>query len=137
MTEDIRQKFDDQDRERQLSSIYENDPWVFSPEGIRTLAEIRKQYPHVNAAKNHEWSAAYDQHLANEVKKQRLNGKVSPNPTGLTAKAPPTPVGPAPRAIVQPKGPDLSSKDAIDAHVASLDDKGMREFFGKHGLKFR
>lgn len=136
MTEQLRQRIEDQDRRRELEAIAKYDPSVFSPEGIEALSKIRQENPWVNQAPN-PWQVAHDLNVANQAKMQRLNGTVTPTPTGMTAKAPPTPVNPAPRAIVQPTGPDLSSKEKIDAHVASLDEKGMKEFYGKFGLKFR
>lgn len=134
VTEEIKQKFEDQERERQLTSIAEHDAWVFSPEGIKTLHEIRQSYPHVNQSKE-PWQAAYDQHLANEVKKQRLSGMVqTPTPKAPTAKAPAPPVGAAPRAVVQPSMPDFSGmpSDQITAYAKSLgDDKAEDAFWAK------
>lgn len=136
MTEQLRQRIEDQDRRRELESIAKDDQSVFSPEGIEALSRIRQENPWVNQAPN-PWQVAYDLHLASQTKTQRLKGTVSPTPTGLTAKAPPTPVGPAPRAIVQPTGPDLTSKQAIDAHLSKLDEAGQEAFFKGFGLKFR
>jgi hypothetical protein len=136
LTEQLRHRIEDQDRRRELEAIAKEDSSVFSPEGIEALSKIRMENPWVNQSPN-PWQTAYDLHLAQKTRQERLNGTVSPTPTGMTAKAPPTPVNPAPRAVVQPTGPDLSSKEKIDAHVASLDEKGMKEFYGKFGLKFR
>ena len=137
VTEDVRTRLDDYEREKQLSAIADVDPWVFSPEGIKTLTEVRRSYPHVNAAKE-PWQAAYDQHLANEAKKLRLSGQVqTPTPSARTVKAPPTPVQAAPRAVVKPVEPDMSnwSKDQINAYVDGLSPKEQQAFYAKRGLR--
>ena len=134
--EQIGHQLEDQDRRRELDGLAANDAWIVSPEGVKALSDIRINRPHVNQSPT-PWTAAYREYLADQVMNQRLNGKVTPNPKGLTAQAPPTPVNPAPRVTVQPTGPDLSSKESIDAHLATLDDKGQEAFFKARGLRFR
>jgi len=138
ITEDIRQRLESQEREKELSAIAEVDSWVFSPEGMRTLAEIRQSRPHVNAARE-PWKAAYREHLADEAMKQRVGGKVqNPNPTAPAAKAPPTPVGVAPRAVVKPNTPDMTAMtaDQITEYVKTLDPKAEAAFWKARGLRF-
>lgn len=139
VTESIRQELDDEKRDRELSDIAKHDQWVLSPEGIATLADIRQRYPHVNAAKN-AWTAAYDQALAERVKKERQAGQVqTPNPTAKTAnRLPPTPVNAAPRVVVKPSEPNMSnwSTEQINNYVDGLPKKDQAAFWAKRGLKF-
>lgn len=136
--EQIGQKIEDQERRRELEKIAEVDPWVISPDGFEALSKIRQSRPHVNSA-DQPWTAAYREHLADQVMNQRLLGKVQPNPTGLTAKAPPTPVGPAPRVSVQPTAPDINSmsQDAITELVSGMTPAQETAFWTSRGLKFR
>ena len=134
LTETLRAKLEDQERRTQLEEIGKYDQEVLTPAGLDRLAQIRAERPWLDGATN-PTQAAYEVYLAEQVKKSRQTGQVLPTPKGLTAKAPPTPVSPAPRAVVQPKGPDMSSKESIDAHLATKDLKGQSEFFAKHGLK--
>lgn len=138
MTQDLRNRLDEQDRRKELEGIKENDPWVLSPEGIETLSRIRETRPHVNAS-NTPWTAAYREHLADQVLSQRLSGQVqTPTPTAKTVKAPPTPVNAAPR-VVQPSSPDISkmSSDEISQYVRSLSPEAEQKFWQKQGLRFK
>ncbi len=120
---------------RELDDIAKYDKGVLTPEGLTELARIRAERPWLEKSAN-PTSEAYDVYLANQIRKARQTGTVLPTPTGLTAKAPPTPVGPAPRVVVQPKGPDLTSKSAIDAHVAGLNAADEAKFWKSQGLRF-
>ena len=135
LTETLRAKLEDNDRRSELEAIAKYDSSVLTPEGFDALAKIRESKPWINQSPK-PWTEAYDYYLAEQTKKSRQTGTVLPNPTGLTAKAPPTPVSSAPRAVVQPKGPDLTSKESIDAHLATLDAAGMAKFFKSQGLRF-
>jgi len=139
VTQDIRQRLEDQERRRELEAIKDQDPWVISPEGIETLAKIRESRPHVNASKT-PWTAAYREFLADQVMSQRLNGTVqNPTPKAVTAKAPPTPVNAAQRVVVKPTAPALESmnSDQINAYAASLGPKAEAEFWRSRGLHFK
>lgn len=135
LTESLRIKLEDQDRRSELEAIAKYDQSVLTPEGFDALAKIREAKPWINQSPK-PWTEAYDYYLAEQTKKQRHAGTVQPTPMGQAAKAPPTPVSPAPRVVVQPTGPDLSSKDSIDAHLASLDEAGMAKFFKSQGLRW-
>lgn len=121
---------------RELEEIGKYDQEVLTPQGLERLAQIRAERPWLNQSPN-PTEAAYEVYLAEKVKTARRTGQVQPTPKGLTAKAPPTPVGPAPRVVAQPKGPDLSTKDAIDAHLKTLNADQEREFWKSRGLKFK
>jgi len=139
VVQDIRQRMEIQDRRTELEKIAENDPWVLSPEGVETLSKIRESRSHVNASPT-PWTAAYREHLADQVMQSRLTGQVpTPTPTAKTAKAPPTPVNAAPRVVVKPAEPDMRgwSSAQINAYVESLPPKEQDAFFTKRGLKFR
>ena len=138
LTDSLRERLDSQDRRTELESIALNDPWVMSPEGIETLGKIRESYQHVNASPR-PWTAAYDQHLANQVKQQRLAGQVTiPTPTARTARPPATPVQAVARVTVKPTEPNFSgmTSEQISAHAASLGPKGEAAFWASRGLKF-
>lgn len=137
MTESLRERLDSQDRKAELEKIAEQDPWVISPEGVEALGKIRESYPHVNSS-THPWTAAYDQHLANQVKQQRLSGQVpTPTPTARTARPPATPVQAAPRVVVKPAAPSMAgwSSDQISRYVDSLPKKEQDEFYAKQGIR--
>ena len=137
VTQQIRERLEIQDRTTEIERIAKDDEWVLSDEGFKALVSIRERYPHVNAS-NTPWAAAYDQHLANQAKAQRLSGQVlNPTPQAKTAKAPPTPVNAVQRAVVKPSEPDMSnwSADQISRHAASLGPKAEAEFFKKYGLR--
>jgi hypothetical protein len=138
LTEHLRVKLEDQDRVRELETIAKEDAWVFSPEGVKTLYEIRQSKPWLNQSPT-PWQAAYESYLAESIRKQRLSGTVTPNPTVQTAKAPPTPVSAAPRVSVQPVGPNIESmsKDQLNAHVAAMTPEQEKAFWASRGLKFR
>lgn len=121
---------------QELEQIAKFDQGVISPEGLEALARIRAERPWIEKAAN-PTSEAYKVYLADQVIKARLNGQVTPNPKGPAAKAPPTPVGPAPRVSVQPTAPVLQTKEDIDKHLSTLDEKGQEAFFKGFGLKFR
>lgn len=138
LTEGLRQKLDDQDRRRELETIKDQDPWVLSPEGIAALGKIRESYPHVNSSQT-PWTAAYDQHLANQVKHQRLTGQVLiPTPAARTVQAPPVPVQAAPRVVVKSQEPNFNgmTSDQISAYAAGLGANGEAAFWAKRGFKF-
>lgn len=138
VTESLRQRMEDQDRQRELESIAENDAWVLSPEGIETLGKIRQSRPHVNVSKT-PWMAAYREHLADQVLSQRLGGTVqTPNPKAPVAKAPPTPIGAAPRAVVQTTAPNVNSMttEQVTAYVKTLTSEQEKAFWAGRGLKF-
>ncbi len=135
LTETLRVKLEDQDRRSELEAIAKYDQSVLTPEGFDALAKIRESKPWINQSPK-PWTEAYDYYLAEQTKKQRLTGTVLPTPTGLTAKAPPTPVGPAPRVVVQPTGPDLSTQEAIDAHVKGLTPEAEKAFWKSKGLRW-
>ena len=136
VTTQIRERLEDQDRRMELEVIAKHDQWVLSPEGIETLSRIRQERPHVNAS-DRPWRTAYREHLADQAMKQTTQGQVlNPTPTGQTAKAPPTPVGPAPRVVVKPSEPVLQTKEQVDAHLATLDEKGLKAFFASRNLRY-
>ena len=136
-TEQLRDRFEAQDRRTELEKIAEHDPWVISPEGVEALGKIRESFPHVNESRT-PWTAAYDQHLANQVKQQRLAGQVpTPTPTAKTARPPATPVQAAPRVVVKPSEPNMSgwNSNQISAYVASLPPADQDAFYAKRGIR--
>lgn len=137
VTEQLRDRFEAQDRRTELEKIAEHDAWVISPEGVEALGKIRASYPHVNQSET-PWTAAYDQHLANQVKQQRLAGQVTtPTPTAKTARPPATPVQAAPRVVVKPSEPNMSgwNSSQISAYVASLPAAEQDAFYAKRGIR--
>lgn len=137
VTEQLRGRFERQDRQKELESIAEHDPWVISKAGVEALEKIRESYPHVNKSET-PWTAAYDQLLANQVKQERLAGQVqTPTPMAKTARPPATPVQAAPRVVVKPSEPNMSGWNShqISAHVASLPPAEQEAFYLKRGIR--
>lgn len=136
LTEGIRQKLEDQDRRRELEAIGQEDQSIFTPEGVEALQKIRLENPWVDQSPK-PWQTAYDIHLANQIRQQRLNGQVqTPTPTAKTAKAPPTPVNAAPRVVVKPMAPTLETKEQVDAHVSNMTREQEAAFWKSRGFKF-
>ena len=117
-------------RAEQLKDIGRNDPWVFTPEGMNRLFEIRAQKPWLNNAPN-PMEAAYDDYLAQESKKQRLAPQfLTPTPKPPTAKAPPTPAGGA-RQVQVPRV-DLNDAKSINAYLDKLTPEQQTAWFKKN-----
>lgn len=115
------------DSEAQLREVGKQDPWVFTPQGINYLFELRQQYPELNNAR-HPMQAAYEKHLVLEVMKQRQAGQVqTPTPTPATAKAPPTPVNGA-RPVQAAPRININDDAAVQAHVKTLPLKEQLKF---------
>lgn len=115
----IEQRDQQKAAEAELREIGKADPWVFTPHGMDYLYQLREQYPELNASKS-PMQAAYDKHLAIEVKKSRQAGQVqTPTPAPMTAKAPPTPVNGA-RPVSAPSAVNIKDDNAVNAHAKTL-----------------
>lgn len=128
---EIRESLESQKVEKQLRSIAEKHPWVFTPEGMQKLSEIRQAKPWLNQAPE-PWKEALSVYLGN----QDINSEsqVSTlNPTTQPARAP-VPQG----SVVIPANStpaiDLSNQAAVDAHLKTLTPEQQKEFFKKLGL---
>lgn len=115
----IEQRETQKENEAQLREVGKSDPWVFTPQGMDYLFQLRERFPELNASKN-PMQAAYEKHLALEVLKQRQVGQVqTPTPTPNTAKAPPTPVNGA-RPVVSAPRINLNDDAQVQAHAKTL-----------------
>lgn len=116
----VKAQVDSQRRTDELREIAKRDPWVFSPEGFKALAEIRDSKPWLNHAPE-PWKEAYKDYLAEKALKPDSQVPM-PNPTNQTVKAPPTPVSAANR--VQSQSLNVSqlsqSRDGLNKFLDSL-----------------
>lgn len=98
--QEIKQSTEMAKRERELREIAKNDPWVFSEQGVETLAKYRESHPWLNDSPT-PWTAAYKAYLGDEAFKQRTARQVTtPMPTNV--KVPPAPITAAARPSAVP-----------------------------------
>lgn len=131
LTQDLRQRVEDNERSRELQGLIDSDPALLSPGMVDTLWKVRQENPWLEKAPE-PWKAAYihlkgTQGHAPQVK--------TPNPTGTTAKAPPTPVGPVTR--VQ-KTVDITDKRQLQGlTIEQLEAEAKKLFPGFNGSRSR
>lgn len=125
----IRDRVESDQRTRELKTIADKDPWVFSVEGIQKLSEIRQAKPWLNNAPE-PWKEAYLSYLADKQLGQASQVQM-PNPAPTTVKAPATPVGGANRVQAQvPNFSDLANDKArLNAYLDTLTPEQQKSFW--------
>ncbi len=115
-------------QQKELEAIATSDPWVFSEEGLKTLSEIRQANPYLNHS-DRPWQAAYEKHLANQYRQQRV-GKVVNTPTPKAQAALVTPVSAPsrPEAALQI---DFANRQSYEPRLGQMEDADALDFMAK------
>lgn len=136
----IKQAQVDRQQSEELQAIAQRDPWVFTPEGVQTLTEIRQSREGITS-----WRQAYREHLADRAMSQ-IQQPQTPNPQVNT---------PTPKAVTAPSAPvtaaargntttvKLDTPEAVTAYLERSRnlmtpekyDKFEAEFWAKNGFK--
>lgn len=106
-------------RQSELQKIAENDPWVFSPDGIEKLGAIRQAKPWLNNAPE-PWTEAYKVYKAEQVLRSPSTVQ-TPNPLAQAVRAPATPVSASNRNA--PQMPSLAALSQDRGALNALLDK--------------
>lgn len=127
--EQIKSTVESRQRADELREIAKTDPWVFTEEGISTLAAIRQSKPHLNHARD-PWKEAYRDYLAEKVLQQRSSSQVlTPTPKAPTAKAPATPVGAVNKTDQTKAQVNINDPKALNAYLDKLTPAQQAEFW--------
>ena len=113
---------------QQVKAIGKKDPWVYTPEGMNTLAKILEDQPYLWQAKD-PYKAAYLLHKGN-VASQSNSQVLTPTPQARPSA--PVPTGQAVNKAATPVI-KLDSKEAIDNHLRGLSAEQQKEFFKRAG----
>lgn len=130
---EIKQETERVRMERELGSISQHDPTFLTEEGMDRLFQIRQEKPWLNKSPN-PMEAAYREHLADSVMKQRVGQQVrTPNPKAPTP--PPAAVVAVDRTL-KPKVnySDMSKEDLRESILSQSADK-REAFFKSLGFK--
>ncbi len=119
--ERVRDTMESDMRQKEIQTIRERDPWVFTPDGIKTLTDIRKANGYGT------WRQAYIHYLG-EKQFEATGPQVNPTPTARTAQPPVAPVEAVSRSVSHAPSIDLADRHSIEAHISKLPADKQMEF---------
>ena len=119
--EQVRGAVEHEQRQKELQAIRERDPWVFTPEGVQALTEVRKANGYSS------WRQAYIHYLG-EKQFEASGPQVNPNPMAKAAQPPVAPVEAVSRTVSHAPSVDFSDRRSIEAHLAKMPADKQMEF---------
>lgn len=119
--ERVRDTVESDQRQKEIQTIRERDPWVFTPDGIKTLTDIRKANGYGT------WRQAYIHYLG-EKQFEASGPQVNPTPMARTAQPPVAPVEAVSRVVSHSPSIDLTDRHSIEAHISKLPADKQMEF---------
>lgn len=127
--ESLQSQVEARQRADELKTIAQNDPWVFTEDGMKALTEIRTQNPWINQSPE-PWKAALMYHKGSQALAGRSTPQVpTPNPTPQAGRVPPTPASGAAPIPKQALPVNLNNPQDLNRHLASLSKDKEAEFW--------
>jgi len=131
----LKARVENQQRQAELQTIADRDPWVFSEEGIKALSAVRASKPWLNSAPE-PWLEAYKDVLATREMQKSGSQVLTPTPTASTVRAPATPVEAGNRTQAQAPSLAQLANDprALNKFLDSLPNEAARSAFWRSAL---